>query len=73
MCVLRHDQAEIGEKVATASSFTTVNEKSEGNSIEHSIVKTFPEWNNSKYVNYVTYLYLVTVILCLSVQFCFSV
>jgi len=40
--MIRRGQAEIGEKVATASSFIT-NEKSEGNSIKHSIAKTFPE------------------------------
>jgi len=35
MCVLRHGQVETGEKVAMASSFVIVYEKSEGNSIEH--------------------------------------
>jgi len=64
-------QAETGEKVATASSFMIVYEKSEGNSIERSIAKTFPEWNNSPYFKYVIYFCLVTyfVILCLSVWF----
>jgi len=40
-------------------SFTIVYEKSEGNSIEHSMVKTFPKWNNLPWNKHVMYFYLV--------------
>ena len=48
------------EKVATASSFTIVYKKSEGKSIERSIAKTFPKWNNLPCCKYVMYFCLVT-------------
>ena len=48
------------EKVATASSFTIVYEKSEGKSIEHSIAKTFLRRNNSPCSKYVIYFSSVT-------------
>jgi len=44
--VPRQSQAETREKFATASSFIIAYEKSEGNSIECSIAKPFPEQNN---------------------------
>ena len=47
-------------KVAMASSFTIVYEKSEGKSIERSIAKIFPRWNNSQCSKYVIYFYPVT-------------
>jgi len=46
MRILRCGQEEAREKVATVSSFMIVYKKSEGSSIECSIAKTFPEWNN---------------------------
>ena len=66
------------EKVATASSFTIVYEKSERKRIEHSIAKTFPKWNNLPCRKYVIYFYLVayfiSALLYLSVRFlCISI
>ena len=80
---LVHSKAWSGKnwkKVATASSFTIVYEKSEGKSTKCSITKTFPKRNNlpcCKYVIYM-YFYLVTyfvpAILYLSVRFlCISI
>ena len=48
------------KKVATASSFAIVYEKSEGKSIKCSIAKIFPRRNNSPCSKYVIYFYPVT-------------
>jgi len=60
-------------KVATASSFTIVQKKVRAKSIEHSIMKTFPEqsslpWNKICYVPYLV-TYFMTAMIYVSVQF----
>ena len=45
------------KKVATASSFTTVYEKSEGKSMKRFIAKTFPRQNNLPCSKHVIYFY----------------